>query len=118
MNAFRSFVLGSIGAMALVCVMGADTLRPGPSWVDSGDQQHRWLIRDGRQWVGIHNDAIGTWIDLRSAAAKSFPEFAVYVPRHGGSPKLQVCDTNQEPVTIDLVKAARILQRLIEKEKE
>lgn len=117
MPTFRSLALASLVAAAL-CAVAADSKPRAPEWIDSDDQQHRWLIRDRRQWVGLHNDQIGTWIDLRSAEARSYPEFAIVVPHDGGSPRLQVCQTNGDPITVDLVKAARILARLIDKEQE
>ena len=87
---------------------------PDVEVVESDNGEHLWLIKNGKTWVGAHNDQIGTWIDLRSAGAKSFPEFAVFVPKDGGAPRLQVSRTNGVPVTVDLVKAAAILNRLIE----
>ena len=95
----------------------AETL-PKVDFVGSEDGEHAWLIRDGHAWVGIHNDRCGTWIDLRSSGAKSLPELALCVPKDGGSPFLQVCETNEKPITINLVKAVRLLKDLTDKSAE
>jgi hypothetical protein len=89
---------------------------PDVDFVTSDNGEHVWLIRDGKSFVGLHNDRCGTWIDLRSSKAKGFPEFAICVPKDGGAPFLQVCDTNGEPITVNLVKAVRLLKKLSEEE--
>jgi len=89
---------------------------PDVQIVASEDGEHAWLIRDGKSWVGFHNDRCGTWIDLRSSKTKGLPELALCVPKDGGSPFLQVCETNEKPITINLVKAVRLLKKLSEEE--
>jgi len=112
----RRFALSCVLFLAFVAIAAAS--KSAPQWVTSSDNQHRWMISDGRQWVGFHNDQLGVWIDLRSQSATGFPEFVVIVPKDGGHACLQVCETGKEPVTVDLVRAAHLINRLLREETE
>lgn len=136
MTPFRSIAVSAAAcvAMLVLFVAGHDSAAEWPAkWskaekirqaqmlpnvevVGSENGEHAWLIRDGHSWVGVHNDRCGTWLDLRSSSAKGFPELAICVPKDGGSPYLQVCETNEEPVTVNLVKAVRLLKQLLNEE--
>ncbi len=80
----------------------------------SQDGEHMWFLDASRKsFVGFHNDRVGSWIDLRSSAATNYPEFAVCVPREGGKVVLQVSDGKNDPITVDLLKAAALLNKLL-----
>jgi hypothetical protein len=85
-------------------------------WKVSEDGKHAWLTSgddNERSFVGVHNDAVGVWIDLRSTKATGFPEFAVYVPKDGGHPHFQLLDDDGNVVTLDLLEATRVIKALI-----
>ena len=80
----------------------------------SEDGQHMWFLDVSRKaFVGLHNDNNGSWIDLRSAAALNYPEFAVCVPKDGGAARLQVSNGKDAPVTVDLLAAVKLLNKLL-----
>jgi hypothetical protein len=80
----------------------------------SEDGQHMWFLDNSRKsFVGLHNDANGAWIDLRSAAASNYPELALCVPREGGKVVLQVSDGKEPPVQVDVLKAVALLKKLL-----
>lgn len=83
-------------------------------WKLSEDGKHAWLVGDGgKSFVGLHVDEIGSWIDLRSKEATSFPEFAVYVPKAGGNAKLQLLNDNGDVLTLDLLAVAKYLKSVM-----
>lgn len=83
-------------------------------WKVSEDGKHAWLIGGGgKEFVGLHVDEFGAWLDLRVADARGIPEFAVVVPRDGGNARLQLADKDGKAITLDLVKAAKLINEML-----
>jgi hypothetical protein len=88
----------------------------GVEVTESADGRHVWVkFADHKMHtVGVHVDAVGSWVELRSQSSKQYPEIAISVSRATGRPVLQVCESDgSDPVSIDLVRAATLLKKLI-----
>lgn len=91
--------------------------------VESENGQHVWMRPDVESGeaptAGLHWERSGgVYADLRGGSAssrKGFPDIAV-IAQDGRPPVLQVSSPDGEVIQIDLFRAAKVLERLIDQE--
>lgn len=78
--------------------------------VDISSGKYAFLQRE-KASIGLCLENKGTYLQLRASKSSGIPNVAIVADHDGGS-RLQVAD-GEDAVTVDLVKAAKLLNELI-----